>query len=204
MGKHRRHGASTHANRNGEEGNKQYFSQIYPENIPCWRAKAFQCGNGANAAVNESCNRVGDASAADDQRRQTHQRHEIGKTLDKIFSALGCPVTGAHLPASVGIFGSCQFHEVLRSTGILTVRKFDTVAIGDQAAGLNEARCPQRIRTHENAGTQNKSIGNAIRLGSDHAPNFKFSRANSYPVAKFHAKPAEQQRIDSHTIHGNR
>src|SRR6185295_12881830 len=126
--------------------------------------QTFQGSNGSDAPVNKSRNRVGNASAANDKRGQAHKGQKIGQAVDKIFSPLGGPVPRLQLPASIGKLLLCFHDEIAGHLEALIIFKSHTVAIGDKAPGLDEARCFQSVGAHEKARTQNESIGNSVWL----------------------------------------
>ena len=114
----------------------------------------FKCGDGSDAAINKGGHRIGNAGAADDERGQAHKGEEIGEAVDKIFSALGGPVAGAQLPAGIGKLLFCFRDEITGGLEALIIFKFHAVAVGDEAAGLDEAGCFQCVFTHEKARAQ--------------------------------------------------
>ena len=192
--------ACRQADGDAEKSHSQDFREIDGKDITGRCTQAFQRRDGAYAAINKGGHRVGNAGTADDERGQAHEREEIGEPVDKIFSPLGGPVARAQLPAGIGKLLSRSRDEIAGGLEALIIFKFHAVAIGNEAAGLDEAGCFQCIFAHQQARAQDEAIGNAVGLGGDDAAYGNVEGADLDGVAELYAEPPQQQGIGGHTI----
>ena len=161
-------------------GDQHHLREVERDHLPARRAEALQGRDRGALAVDEAAHRIGDADAADEQRRQADEGQELREALDVAGEArIGVErASGSPSPASgrrrFGLRRDCV------ERGVVDARR----AAG--RAGRSSARgCPAaRGRSPASASCETSSrgpkpmpLGDLVGLGDEAAPGARSTAA---------------------------
>ena len=155
-------------------------------------AQAFEDGDGRGLALQEGLDRIADADAADEQRREPDQGQEQGRAVDEALHPRGGIVQPAQPPAGIGeavVEGGAE--GLVVQAGAVG----DAIEAIDQASRLDQPRLRQaRLGDHQ-PGAEQKGPGAAIGLAGDDGAKLIGQLAHGDPVAELHAQAVQHLRI---------
>ena len=166
---------------------------------PAFGAEAFQDGDRRAFQVDEARHRIGDADAADDQRRQAHQREELHEAVDVAPQTRRGVVARADRPSRLGKALRCQGAEVSDGGEIVgAVRQADAIDPTDKAAGPDQAGLLQRLQRDDGARPEAHAAEEPVGLGAYHPADLHDCLAEPHLVARRKTEPVKQIRRDEH------
>ena len=107
------------------------------------RTEAFEGGDRRALRIEEGAHGIGDADAADDQRRQADQRQELREAVD-VFGQRGRGRSLVRIDQPAG--GKSLFARRRCPRARRRIVQLDLVGMFDEAAGLDQAGGGKRLR----------------------------------------------------------
>ncbi len=144
----------------------QNLDEINRKNIPAGGAERAKHGDRPPLLVEIARNRIGDARATDEQRRQSHERQKLPEPVDRPARARRRVAAIGDAEAGIGERGAYLIPNPLEFRCAEPLALWDQQAIGParQTAGLGEAGGAKCIQRNQHARTERRLPSELVRL----------------------------------------
>ena len=179
-----------------DHGQHDHLCQVDGEDVAAGGAERLERGNDVAAAIDMALDRVGDADAADQQRREPDQREELGKAADAALKLRRGIAAGANFPARFRQ-RTARIVDQRRSGAIVggVVRQLDPVDPAHQATGLQQPGGAQSSFADQELRAEADPAGKFVRLAVDDAADLKIGIADTDAIAELEVEPRQQRLI---------
>ena len=178
-----------------DAGEHNDLRQVDREDVAAGGAERLERGDDLAAAVDMAFDGVGDADAADQQRRQADQGQELGEAADGALELRRGVVAAADFPAGFRQRIARGVDQRGRGTVVIgIVGQPHPVDPAHQAAGLQQSGGAQARFADEKARAEADAAGELVRLGADHAADLVRRAADGNALAELEVEPRQQGR----------
>src|SRR3984957_3650923 len=192
----RQRGAGDESDERADHGEPNHLRQVNRKYVAAGGADRLEGCDDVAPAIDMALDGIGNAHAADQQRRQSDQRQELGEAADRALELRRSVVTGADLPAGVRQRLPRIVDKPRRvAVAVYIVGQFDPVGPAHETPRLDQLRGTKPGLADQESWSESEAAGEFVRLAIVEAADLKGRTADIDAIAEFQIEPGQQRLI---------